>query len=267
MTALPSLFLSHGAPDLPLSDHPAKRFLAGLSSQLPQPKSILVISAHWQAEVPTLTTAARPETIYDFSGFPQPLYSLKYPAESDVELIEQAKALLEGAGMPVGQDPRRGYDHGTWVPLLLAYGDADIPVVQLSLQHSGSARRHFEIGQALSPLRQKGVLIIGSGAAVHNLGTMMPEGTPAPNWAIEFEQWLDDNIQARNLDLLLEFPKTPEEARQAHPTPEHLMPIFVAMGAGWSGGHASRLHHSYSYGSISMACYAFGREVETNAFN
>jgi len=266
MTSLPSLFLAHGAPDLPLNDHPAKRFLADMRTQLPQPKSILIISAHWQAEVPTLTTAARPETIYDFSGFPQSLYTLEYPAMSDVELIEQVKALLEKSGLPVGEDATRGYDHGTWVPLLLAYPDADIPVVQLSLQHSGNARQHFEIGQALSPLRKEGVLIIGSGGAVHNLGTMAPEGTPAPNWAKTFDHWLNDNIQAHNLEPLLEFPGSPQEARQAHPTLEHLMPIFVAMGAGWSGGHALRLHHSYSYGSISMACFAFGSQAETEIY-
>jgi len=266
MISLPSLFLAHGAPDLPLNDHPAKRFLAGLAGQLPQPKSILIISAHWQAAVPTLTTAVRPEIIYDFSGFPQHLYSLQYPAVTDVGLIERTKTLLAGAGLQVSEDARRGYDHGTWVPLLLVYPNANIPVVQLSLQQGGSARQHFEIGQTLSPLRKEGVLIIGSGAAVHNLSTLAPEGTPAPNWAKDFDQWLDNNIQARNLEHLLEFPNSPEEARQAHPTSEHLMPIFVAMGAGWSGGLASRLQHSYSYGSLSMACFSFGSNAETGIY-
>ena len=261
MTTLPSLFLAHGAPDLILSNHPAKHFLNDLSDQVAKPEFILIISAHWQAGVPTLTTANTPETIYDFSGWPQQLYSLHYPAKTDVSLIERTKTLLAEAGLPVGEDARRGYDHGTWVPLLLVYPDADIPVVQLSLQQDGSARQHFEIGQALAPLRNEGVLIIGSGATVHNLGTLAPEGTPAPSWVQDFDQWLDNNIQARNLEPLLAFPDTPEKAHQAHPTPEHLMPIFVAMGAGWSGGHASRLHHSYSYGSISMACYEFGGKV------
>ncbi len=262
MTSLPSLFLAHGAPDLPLGEHRAKRFLAGLSSQLPPPKSILIISAHWQAEVPTLTTAVAPKTIYDFSGFSQHLYALKYPAVTDTGLIERTKTLLADAGLQAGEDARRGYDHGTWVPLLLVYPNADIPVVQLSLQQGGNARQHFETGQALSPLREEGVLIIGSGGAVHHLGALAPEGTPAPDWAEGFDHWLDSNIQARNLEHLLEFPIMPEEARQAHPTLEHLMPIFVAMGAGWSGGHASRLHHSYSYGSLSMACFAFGNKAE-----
>jgi len=263
MISLPSLFLAHGAPDLILSDHPAKEFLTGFSSQLPRPKSILIVSAHWQSGIPTLTTAEAPQTVYDFSGWPQQLYSLQYPAKTDVDLIERTRALLRGAGIVAREDEKRGYDHGTWVPLLLAYPKADVPVVQLSLQQDGSARRHFEIGQALSPLRDEGVLIIGSGVATHNLGSMAPEGTLAPNWAKDFDQWLDNNIQARNLEHLLEFPNTPAEARRAHPTPEHLMPIFVAMGAGWSGGHSSRLHHSYSYGSISMACFAFGSKAET----
>jgi len=267
MTSLPSLFLAHGAPDLPLGDHAAKRFFSGLARQLPLPKAILMISAHWETDALALTTAAAPETLYDFSGWPQPLYSLKYPARTELELIDRAKRALGQAGITIGEDTRRGYDHGIWVPLLLIYPDADIPVVQLSLQRGRSARRHFEIGRALAPLRNEGVLIIGSGAAVHNLGTLTPEGTPAPNWAKDFDLWLDSHIKARDLDPLLEFPALPLEARQSHPTLEHLMPLFVTMGAGWRAGHSARLHHSYSYGSLSMACYAFGTQVEVNLAN
>ncbi len=264
MTSLPSLFLAHGAPDLPLGDHAAKHFLSGLARHLAHPKAILMISAHWQTIIPTLTTASAPETIYDFGGWPPSLYSLKYPARTDAKLVERTTALLYQAGIQVNEDARRGYDHGTWVPLLLAYPKADIPVVQLSLQSRGNARDHFTIGQTLAPLRDEGVLIIGSGAAVHNLGTLAPEGTPAPNWARDFDQWLSNHIEARDLDHLLEFPAMPHEARQSHPTLEHLMPLFIAMGAGWSGQYSSRLHHSYSYSSLSMACYAFGRKAEAH---
>lgn len=258
MNSLPSLFLSHGAPDLVLSDLPAKRFLETLAGRLPTPRAILVVSAHWEAPVPTLTTAAAPETVHDFSGWPAPLYALRYPAVTGADLIARTKELLEGAGMAVSGNAQRGYDHGAWVPLRLSYPEATIPVVQLSLERGGDAVRHFEIGRALAPLREEGVLLIGSGASVHNLYEMAPEGTPPPAWAEAFDQWLLDRLQADDVDTLLRFPTEPECAHRAHPSIEHFLPIFVALGAGRNDGPARRLHHSYTYGSIGMACYAFG---------
>jgi len=264
MVSLPSLFLAHGAPDLPLTEHKAKRFLNGLAAQLIKPRAILIVSAHWEETMPTLTTAPTPVTIHDFMGWPEPLYDLQYPAHSDTVLIERTKKLLAQAGFPIKEDAERGFDHGAWVPLLLTYPDANIPVVQLSLQRGGDPRQHFRIGEALAPLRDEGVLIIGSGATVHNLGALAAEGTPAPDWAKDFDHWLNVQLAERKTDQLLEFPKVPAGARQAHPTIEHFMPIFVAMGAGWAGGHTSLLHQSYSYGSLGMACYAFGNDAEMN---
>jgi len=263
MTVLPSLFLAHGAPDLVISDHTAKRFLNRLADLLPRPRAILIISAHWETTTTALTTAVAPSTVHDFTGWPSSLYELSYPAHTDATLIERTKALLDTAGVPVIEDAVRGYDHGAWVPLLLSYSDAEIPVVQLSMLRGSNTKQQFSFGQALAPLRQEGVLIIGSGATVHNLYEMSPEGTPAPDWAEGFDQWLFDCIERRNLEALLRFPAEPITAQRAHPSIEHFLPIYLAMGAGWDGGFARRLHHSYSYGSIGMACYAFGHSTDT----
>ncbi|MEL6317432.1 MAG: class III extradiol ring-cleavage dioxygenase [Pseudomonadota bacterium] len=263
MSATPSLFLAHGAPDLPLGDHSAKRFLLGLAPRLPELEAILIVSAHWEAAVPTLGTAPRPDTVHDFGGFPHELYDLRYPAATSPALIERAEALLAAAGLAPARDPRRGFDHGAWVPLSLAFPEATTPVVQLSLQRGGSAERHLEIGRALAPLRREGVLIVGSGATVHNLRALAPEGAPAPGWAEAFDAWTADAVARRDAETLAGFPRAPVEARRAHPTPEHFLPLLVAFAAG--GGEGRRIHHSYSYGSIGMASYAFGAAAETAA--
>lgn len=258
MTLLPSLFVSHGAPDLALSDHPAARFLAQLGESLPRPRAILVVSAHWERPVPAITTSPAPATIHDFSGWPRALYGLRYPAPGSPWLAERVAGLLAEAGLPLEADPARGFDHGAWVPLLLGWPAADIPVAQVSLIRGGDARAHLALGRALAPLRGEGVLVLGSGAAVHNLGALAPEGTPPPAWARAFDEWLAEALAAGNREALCRFPAAPREARAAHPTPEHLMPLFVAMGAGGDEGRAVRLHDSWSYGSLSMAAYAFG---------
>lgn len=262
MTALPSLFLAHGAPDLPLTDHPANRFLKSLPACLPTPVAILVISGHWEEAIPTIGTAAAPETIHDFHGFPAPLYELTYQAKTDTSLAERVVELMSAGGLPVTRNPSRGYDHGAWVPLMLAFPAADIPVVQLALQRQGDAARHFAIGEALAPLRQEGVLIVGSGATVHNLREISAEGTPPPAFARSFDAWLDRRLDKRDQAGLLRFPNEPAEADQAHPTIEHFLPFFMALGAGWSGGTHRCLHQSYSYGSIGMTSYAFGSAAE-----
>lgn len=255
---LPSLFLAHGAPDLTLSDHPARRFLEGLAAQLPRPRAILAVSAHWETETPSLTVGAAPKTVHDFFGWPAPLYELRYPAKTAPWLIARCSSLLDTAGYRVDHDPERGFDHGVWTPLRLVYPEADIPVVQLSLLRGCDAQRHLDLGAALAALRDEGVLVVGSGSVTHNLGAMAPEGTPPPEWALAFEEWLRDRLIADDRQALAAFDRLAPAARQAHPRAEHLMPLFVALGA---GGAARRIHHSYSYGSVSMACYAFGGQA------
>ncbi|WP_374643143.1 class III extradiol ring-cleavage dioxygenase [Tabrizicola sp.] len=253
---LPSLFIAHGAPDLPYSDTPARAFTESLGASFPGLRAILVVSAHWEAARPTIGTAAAPETIHDFGGFDDRLFSLTYPARTDEVVIAEVSAALAAAGIAHDADPRRGYDHGVWIPLLLAFPKADVPVIQLSLRRGGSAAEHLALGRALAPLRDRGVLIVGSGATVHNLRAIAREGTPAPGWARDFDDRVVAAVEAGDTAALLQFPMAMEGARTAHPTPEHFMPLFVAMGAG--GGKGRALHRSFSWGSIGMTSLAFG---------
>jgi len=253
---LPSLFIAHGAPDLPLSATPARGFTESLGARFPGVRAILVISAHWEEGRPTLGTAPAPETIHDFGGFDERLYALRYPAQTAPEVIAEVAAALAAAGIEHLKDPARGYDHGVWIPLMLAYPKADVPVVQLSLRWGASAAEHYALGAALAPLRERGILIVGSGATVHNLRAIAREGTPPPAWAQAFDDQITALVEAGDVEALLRFPALPEGAKMAHPTPEHLMPLFVAAGAG--GGKGTALHRSFSWGSIGMTSFAFG---------
>ena len=255
---LPTLFLAHGAPDLPLSGTPARAFTERLGQRFPTLRAILVISAHWEARVPTIGTAAAPETVHDFGGFDERLYDLRYPARTSREVIGEVALALKEAGIASAEDARRGYDHGVWVPLLLAFPRADVPVIQLSLRHGASAEDNMALGRALAPLREKGVLIIGSGATVHNLRALAREGSPAPDWARAVDDAIVDAIERGDTATLLNLPET-QLGRIAHPTQEHLMPLYVALGAG--GGKGQALHRSFSWGSISMTSFAFGESV------
>lgn len=253
----PSLFLAHGAPDLPLSATPARGFTEGLGARFPDAAGIVIVSAHWETERPTIGTAPKPATIHDFGGFDRRLYHLRYPARTDPAVIAALDEALTRAGIGHDSDPRRGYDHGVWVPLMLAFPAAELPVVQLSLPSDAGAEEAFRLGAALAPLRDQGILVIGSGALVHNLGRIGPEGSPAPAWAQAFDDWIVGAARAGDVDRLLAFPEGAAWARVAHPTTEHLMPFYVALGAG-RGDPARVLHRSFSWGSISMTSVAFG---------
>lgn len=264
---LPSLFLSHGAPDLLLSDHPAKHFLCGLSRGLPRPKAIIIQSPHWMTSRQLHTGAPLLETLHDFGGFDAELYELAYPARSEAWLTEAVRRCLAEAGFASSEHPVRGLDHGAWAPLLMAFPDAAIPVLQLSLHvdplttgqtdADQAAARQVAIGRALAPLRRQGVLIIGSGGSVHNLRTMKPEGTAAPDWARAFEAWIDERVLAGDLEVLAAYETKAPYGLKAHPTPEHLLPLFFAAGAGGRQARAQTLHRSFSYGSLGMAAWAF----------
>ncbi|MEM6520210.1 MAG: class III extradiol ring-cleavage dioxygenase [Cyanobacteria bacterium P01_C01_bin.70] len=258
MSSFPTLFLSHGAPDLPIREGAVNHFLKSLSQQLPQPQAILVISAHWPGEPLQVSATLNPETHHDFSGFPQALYQLDYPAPGSPELANRIVQLLSPAGIACQPHSRRGFDHGTWTPLILAYPTAEIPVVQLSVQYRQSPQRHWQIGQALEPLRHEGVLIIGSGSATHNLAAMRSDyQASTPAWVWEFDDWLTKTIEHQNWGALMQYRQLAPYARENHPTPEHLLPLFVALGAVGQAAQAKQLHRSYTYGVLSMAAYAF----------
>jgi len=247
---LPALFVSHGAPTLPFDDVPARDFLQALGQQIGKPRAILVASAHWDTDVPETNSVAINDTIHDFGGFPQALYDIRYPASGDALLARNVTALTGGK-----VNTTRGLDHGAWVPLMLMYPDADIPVIQLSVQSRAGAAHHIALGRRIAGLREDDVLVIGSGGFVHNLGRLAPQGAPEPDWSREFSDWIHDRLVSGDEMALADYRRLAPHAVQAHPTEEHFMPLFVAMGA--SREAARRLHSSATFGSLRMDAYSF----------
>lgn len=254
-----SLFLSHGSPMLAVEDSPAGRFLDGLGDAMPRPRAIVVASAHFTAARPTLGASARPATVHDFGGFPAPLYQIRYPAPGEPALADAIAGRLADAGLQPELLPGHGLDHGVWVPLRRMYPQADIPVVALSVDPSADAAHHFAVGRALAPLRGEGVLVIGSGGFVHNLGALDwgHKDAPMPAWAAGFADWMHERLQARDLEALLDWERQAPEPRRAHPTVEHFMPLFVALGAGGDSGPVRTLHRSHEFGSLALDAFAF----------
>ena len=259
MSRWPALFVSHGSPTLPLEQGPAVDFMKGLGGKLGRPKAILSVSAHWDTDFPEVSGVERPETIYDFYGFPPPLYRLRYPAPGAPWLAERVSALLEAQGFETGIDPSRGLDHGAWTSLYHMYPQADIPVTQLSIQSHLGPAHHVRLGEALRPLRDEGVLVMASGGATHNLGELRyHRGDPVPQqWTVEFNEWLAEALTGQRRDDLIHYRSRAPHAVRNHPTDEHLIPVFVAVGAGSPGTAPQRLHTSISSGVISMDAYRF----------
>jgi 4,5-DOPA dioxygenase extradiol len=255
---LPTLFLSHGAPDLVLSETPARDFLSTLASRFERPESILIISAHWETAGTAVTACKVNDTIHDFRGFPAALYTMRYPAPGSPALAERAAGALRQSGFRVTLDKQRGLDHGAWVPLLLAYPAADIPTVQLSVQpHLGPAHQ-LALGQALAPLREEGVLIIGSGSFTHNLSEFFHgHSEREPGWVTAFADWFGQALLENRRDDLLRYRELAPFAEKNHPTEEHLLPLYVALGAAGEDAQAQRLHHSTDRAVLRLDAYAF----------
>lgn len=226
------LFLSHGSPMHAIAASDAARAWSEFGEKSVRPRAVLMVSAHWDTGLAMLSGARAPETIHDFGGFPEELYRIRYPAPGAPELAERARILLKEAGIAAGIDGCRGLDHGAWVPLRHLYPEADVPVVQLSVQSGLGARQHWALGQALSPLRDEGVLIIGSGHMTHNLRDYLysgEEGEPL-EYVQAFRSWVLERLAPERANELLDWEGAPG-ARRAHPTPEHFLPLFVALGA------------------------------------
>ncbi|HZW13464.1 MAG TPA: class III extradiol ring-cleavage dioxygenase [Noviherbaspirillum sp.] len=262
---MPTLFISHGSPMLAIEDTPARVFLQGLGETLPRPRAIIVFSAHWESiGGPAVSLATQPETIHDFGGFPDALYAIQYPATGAPAVAMQAASLLEQAGYTVRRSDTRGLDHGAWVPLRLMYPAADVPVTQISLLRDASPEEHEKLGRTLSSLRDEGVLVIGSGSLSHNLSEFRGHHIDAevPAWVNEFSDWMNAALsEGRRADVLDYRRKAPHAVRN-HPTEEHLLPLFVAMGAGGAGPsgegvQTQRIHSSVEYGVLAMDVYAF----------
>ena len=214
MQKLPTLFLSHGSPMHAVNAGAAGEVWAALAKQMPMPKAVLMVTAHWESNLPMLSGNAKPSMIYDFGGFPEALYKIVYPALGEPDIAAKALALLKAAGITAGIDGCRGMDHGTWVPLLKMYPDADVPVVQLSVQTAMNPRHHYEVGRALAPLTKEGVLIVGSGHLTHNLRDWMQsrgQNARAP-YAQKFQSWVFDHLAAHDVDALTRYRQEAPEA-------------------------------------------------------
>lgn len=263
LRSLPAVFVSHGAPTLAVEENDTTDFLKRLGRELGKPKAVLCVSAHWNTGAPAVSAAARPQTIHDFGGFSEELYRINYPAPGAPALAERVVELLGGDGIDCSVAAERGLDHGAWVPLRLLYPGADVPVTQLSVQPQLGPEHHIQVGRALAPLRREGVLLLATGSATHNLSMLAPGGPP-PVWAKEFDEWLFRKISEGKMDELLNYRSLAPHARLAHPTDEHLLPLFVALGAGLDGEGirgARALHRGWTVGSLSMAAYGFGSVV------
>jgi 4,5-DOPA dioxygenase extradiol len=255
---LPTLFISHGAPTLPLEDIPARNFLKELGSHFNKVKAVLCISAHWATSAPTVNAVQRPNTIHDFYGFPEELYEIEYPASGNLQLAEKVAELIQSADITCNIDYQRGLDHGAWVPMMLMYPDADIPIVQLSIQSNLNPSLHLRVGRALEDLRKENILILGSGGAVHPLGYAgFRFGGPTDEWAIEFDNWLTDAVLGGNEHLLTNYRQLAPYPERAHPYPDHYMPLVGAFGAAGEGAKGKVIHHSWYMGDLGMAAYLF----------
>lgn len=260
MPRMPALFVSHGAPDIAVKDSPAHRFLKGYGAELARPTAILIVSAHWETTRPTVATAAAPQTIYDFGNFDPRLRQIRYAATGAPDISRRAAALLAQHGLTADEDAHRGYDHGVWTPLHLLYPSADIPVAQVSIQPHLNPAHHLRIGQALAPLRDDGVLVIGSGAMTHNLRAFFGQTANAepPVWVSQFTDWMHDRLVAHDTAALVDYRIQAPFGVENHPEDEHILPLFVALGAAGVTDPITRVHGSYDRGVLAMDVYRFG---------
>lgn len=261
---LPTLFVSHGAPLFALDPGETGPALAQWArSHAPQPRGVVVLSPHWMARSPVVMTNPHPTTWHDFGGFPRVLYTLQYPAPGAPDLAARVQALLADAGMAAQGDAQRPFDHGTWVPLMHLYPQADVPVVQVALPVGFGPREVYAMGQALQALRNEGILVVGSGAMTHNLGEFGTSdgSTPMP-YAVAFSRWVEDAVTRGDRTALLNYRELAPHAHRAHPTEDHFLPLFFALGAaGWGqdGGSAPAVHYlsrEILYGMLAMDAMA-----------
>lgn len=264
MTRVAPVFVSHGSPMLAVEPGTAGPMLRALAAELPRPEAILVVSAHWEAAVPTVSCTRAPRILHDFYGFPPALYELGYEAPGAPALAERTYSLLERAGLRPGTSDDRGLDHGAWVPLRYLYPDASLPVTQLSVAPGRGAAWHLELGRALRPLADEGILVLGSGALTHNLAEIRgtAANAPAPAWVSSFADWTAARLAAGEADALAAYRELGPHARRNHPTEEHFLPLLVALGAAGAGATGVRVAGGVTYGVLAMDAFVMGPSAE-----
>jgi 4,5-DOPA dioxygenase extradiol len=267
-------FVSHGAPNLLETPAPARSYLSeNFAGEIGRPRAIVVASAHFETMEPVVGTASVPETIHDFGGFSAFLHSFNYPAKGAPAIAEAIAEGLRAEGYLARINPAQGLDHGIWVPLALTLPQGGVPVIPVSIQPHRDARYHFAYGRALRRAVPADIPILATGSLTHNLRAFRGQAIDAPPaaWASEFAEWVAGRVAERDLDALLDFEARAPGAAQNHPTDEHFLPLFVALGAGveadpeaWQG---RRLHHSYTYSVLAMDAYRFGPAAQISSVN
>lgn len=273
MTTLPTYFLSHGGGPWPWLTGPMRDAMGLLEESLRalpvelggDPAAILMVSGHWEAPAFTVQTHPNPPMVYDYGGFPEHTYRIRYPAPGSPALAGRVVELLGGAGIDVREDARRGYDHGMYAPLAPAWPDADVPVVQLSIRHGYDPDEHLAVGRALAPLRDEGVLVLGSGLSYHNLGLMGPAASVPSK---EFDGWLTTTLvhssPRERTERLRRWSSAPS-ARVAHPAEDHLIPLMVVVGAAEAEVAVRTYHQDDFFGGVAASSYRFGTPVTAPA--
>jgi 4,5-DOPA dioxygenase extradiol len=260
MSRMPVLFVSHGAPTFALEPGQLGPRLTAAGAALPRPKAVLIVSPHWMTPDVRVATSSAPKTIHDFGGFDRALYRLQYAAPGAPDAAARAIELLRAAGWPVAADAEQGLDHGAWVPLRFLYPDADVPVFQMSLPANLTPERAYALGQALQPLRDEGVLVVGSGSLTHNLYEVRfdDSGGDAAAYAQEFAAWVRQTVESRDDARLRRTLDLAPHGRRAHPTTEHFLPLLVAAGAAADAPEVQTLEGGVTYGVLAMDSYLFG---------
>ncbi|HDM8047603.1 dioxygenase [Vibrio fluvialis] len=258
---MPALFLSHGSPMMAIEHSETTEFFQQLGTKLPKPKAIVIFSAHFDRRGPVVITSGHTlGTIHDFYGFPQPLYDIEYPAQGAPELALKAEKMLKDAGIPVKLDKDQGLDHGAWIPMLYLYPNIDVPIIQVSINSAMDAVAHFEIGRWLRPLREEGVLFVGSGGISHNLREIFSP-MPDPNRVSkvnQFTNWVSEQLARGNVDALLDYLDQGPHARFNHPTPDHYLPLPSVLGTSYEDEIGQVLHRAIDLEILALDAYGFG---------
>ncbi len=253
-----AFFVSHGSPMIALEDNIFTKALRSFGDSIQKSRAVVVMSAHWRAREAEVASASAPSMIYDFSGFPSALSKVVYPAKGSPEIAQEVWTRLTAAGIACQQNPSRGFDHGVWTPLVHVIPNASIPIVPLAIPRAAEPMDLMRIGEALAPLRDQGIALMGSGAITHNLGDLsFQENAPVAAWAAAFDDWVRDHLMHRDAKALTRFLQDAPHARQAHPTWEHFAPVFFALGAARSSDRYQSIVEGFQYGTMSMRSFAF----------